>query len=242
MTRWFLDAHVVFSMEVRRFLKDWEGFVINSLISSATFIMLRLMTAPPPDVEVQLLAGAIVLAVGMQSVSVTGSLLVSERFEGQMTLFRTSPMSPGSYVTGVTTASALTAMLTAVGVLGVAAAVGADFHLSLLLLPLLIMTALALPGFAVLIATHVRTAQAGYMLSSTVGILVVLVSPIFYPIERLPEWLQWVARVSPFTHAGQAFREVLTGGSSVLVPVLILLVFMAATNILGITRMRWREP
>ena len=178
----------------------------------------------------------------MQSVNVTGSLLVSERFEGQMTLFRTSPISPGSYVTGVTTASALTAMLTAVVVLGIAAAIGADFHLSLLLLPLLIMTALALPGFAVLIATHVRTAQAGYMLSSTVGILVVLVSPIFYPIERLPEWLQWVARISPFTHAGQAFREVLTGGSSILGPVLVLLVFMVATNILGITRMRWREP
>jgi ABC-type multidrug transport system permease subunit len=242
MMRWFRDTYVVFSMEVRRFLKDWEGFAINSLISSATFIMLRLMTVPPPDVEVQLLAGAIVFAVGMQSVNVTGGLMVSERFEGQMTLFRTSPMSPGSYVTGVTTASALTAMLTAVVVLGIAAAVGTDFHLSLLLLPLLIMTALALPGFAVLIATHVRTAQAGYMLSSTVGILVVLVSPIFYPIERLPEWLQWVARISPFTHAGQAFREVLTGGSSILVPVVVLLVFMVATNILGITRMRWREP
>jgi len=229
-------------MEVKRFLKDWEGFIFNSLISSATFIMFRLIMLPPPEVEVQILAGAVVFAVGIQSVNVTGGLMVSERFEGQMTLFRTSPMSPGSYVAGVTTASALTAMLTAAVVLGVAAAVGARYHLSPLLLPLVVMTALALPGLAVLIATHVRTAQAGYMLCSTVGILVTLVSPVFYPIERLPEWVQWVARISPFTHAGQAFREVLTGGSSVLVPVLVLLVFMVLTNVLGIARMRWREP
>jgi len=242
MMRWFRDTWVVFSMEIRRFLKDWESFILNSLISSAAFLMLRLMTDPTPDVEVRLLAGAIVFAVGMQSVNVTGGLMVSERFEGQMTLFRTSPMSRGSYVAGVTIASALTAMLTAVVVLGIAAAIGVKFQMSLLLLPLLVMTALALPGFAVLIATHVRTAQAGYMLSSTVGTLIVLVSPIFYPIERLPEWLQWVARVSPFTHAGQAFHEVLAGGSSILLPMAILLVFMVVTNILGITRMRWREP
>jgi len=242
MTRWLRDAHVVFSMEARRFLKDWQGFAINSLIASATFIMLHLMMAPPPETEVQLLAGAIVFAVGMQSVNVTGSVLVSERFEGQMTLFRTSPMSRGSYVAGVTVASALTALLTAAVVLAVAAVAGAEFQPSVLLLPLLIMTALALPGFAVLIATHVRTAQSGYMLSSAVGILVVLVSPIFYPIDRLPEWLQWVARLSPFTHAGQAFREVLTGGSSVLLPVVVLLAFMVVTNGLGIARMRWREP
>ncbi len=242
MTRWLPDAYVVFRMEVKRFLRDWQGFVLNSLIASVTFIMFRLIMLPPPDMEVQILAGAVVLAVGMQSVNVTGGLMVSERFEGQMTLFRTSPMSPGSYVVGVTAASALTAMLTAAAVLGVAAAVGAQYHLSPLLPPLLVMTALALPGLAVLIATHVRTAQAGYMLSSTAGTLVILISPVFYPIERLPGWLQWAARLSPFTHAGQAFREVLNGGSSVLVPVLVLLAFMVLTNVLGIARMRWREP
>ena len=180
--------------------------------------MLRLMINPPPEVETRLLAGALVFGVGMQSVNMTGSLMVSERFEGQMKLFTTSPISQGSYVVGVTIAGALMAILTAVAVLGLAAATGVNFHLSPLLAPLLIITGLTLPGLAVLIATHARTAQAGYMLCSTVGILVVLVSPIFYPIERLPEVLQWLAQLSPFTHAGQAFMEVLSGGSSITFP------------------------
>jgi len=75
-------------------------------------------------------------------------------------------------------------------VLGLAAAARVSFHLSPLLAPLTIMTGLALPGFAVLIATYARTDQPGMMLSNAVGILVVLLSPIFYPIEMLPVALQ----------------------------------------------------
>jgi len=57
----------------------------------------------------------------------------------------------------------------------------------------------------------------------------------------LPVALQWVARLSPFTHAGQAFLEVLSGGSSIFVQVASLLAFMVVTNALAITKMRWRE-
>jgi ABC-type polysaccharide/polyol phosphate export permease len=242
MLRWLRDTWVVFSLEFNRFLREWSAFILTSMISVATFFLFRLIGDPPPDAEVGFLAGAVVFGVGMQSVNGTGQVMVSERFEGQMTLFRTSPISQGSYVVGVTLFAAFTSLLTAVAVLGLGALAGVEYRFSLLLVPLLLMTALALPGIAVVIATHARTAQAGYMLSNTVGILVVFVSPIFYPIERLPVFLQWVARASPFTHAGAAFREVLTGGNDILMPMLVLFAFMMVTNVLGIARMRWREP
>jgi len=242
MTRWLIDTYVVCGIEFQRLVREWPAFLITSLIAAATFFLFRLAVNPPLEVEVRLLAGAMVFGVGMQSINTTGQIMVSERFEGQMKLFRTAPISQGSYVVGVTTFATVMAALTAVVVLVLAAVAGVDFQLSPLLLPLIIMTGVALPGFAVLIATYANTAQAGYMLCNTVGIVVVFVSPIFYPIESLPESLQWVARLSPFTHAGQAFTEVLSGGSSILIPVLILLAFMVATNTLGIIKMRWREP
>jgi len=242
MTRWLIDTYVVCGIEFRRFVREWAVFVITSFIAAATFFLLRLTVSPPPEVETRLLAGAVVFGVGMQSINTTGQIMVSERFEGQMKLFRTSAISQGSYVVGVTLFAAVTAALTAVVVLGLGAAAGVNFQLSPVLAPLIIMTGVVFPGFAVLIATHAKTAQGGYMLCNTVGIVVVFVSPIFYPIERLPEVLQWVARLSPFTYAGQAFVEVLSGGSSIVVEVFILLAFMVVTNVLGITKMRWREP
>jgi len=242
MMRWLLDTYVVCAIEFRCFIKEWSAFLIQSLIAAATFFLLRLVTNPSPEVETRLLAGAMVFGVGMQSINLTGQIMVAERFQGQMKLFRTSPISQSSYVVGVTIFSTVAAALTAVVVLGFGAVAGVDFHLSPILVPLILMTGVALTGFAVLIATHVRTAQAGNMLTNTVGILIVFVSPIFYPIERLPEALQWLARLSPFTHACQAFLEVLEGGLSVLVPVVILFAFMVVTNALGIYKMRWREP
>ena len=242
MTRWLLDTYVVCIIEFQRFIREWPAFLITSLIAAATFFLFRLVMNPPPEVEIRILAGAMVFGVGMQSINTTGQIMVSERFEGQMKLFRTSPISQGSYVVGVTIFAAITAALTAVVVLGLGGAAGVEFHLSPLLAPLILMTGVALTGFAVLIATYVRTAQTGMMLTNTIGIVVVFVSPIFYPIERLPEVLQWLARLSPFTYAGQAFTEVLSGGSSILVQVSILLGVMVVTNALGIAKMRWREP
>ncbi len=242
MTRWLLDTYVVGVIEFQRFIREWPAFLITSLIAAATFFLFRLVMNPPPEVEIRILAGAMVFGVGMQSINTTGQIMVSERFEGQMKLFRTSPISQGSYVVGVTIFAAITAALTAVVVMGLGAAAGVDFHLSPILAPLILMTGVALTGFAVLIATYARTAQTGMMLTNTVGIVVVFVSPIFYPIERLPEVLQWLARLSPFTYAGQAFTEVLSGGSSILVQVSILLGVMVVTNALGIAKMRWREP
>jgi ABC-type polysaccharide/polyol phosphate export permease len=242
MTRWLIDTYVVWSIHFQGFIRDWPFFLLISLISGGTFFMLRLVTNAPPELETRLLAGAMVFGVGMQSINMTGQLMVSERFQGQMKLFKTSPIAQGSYVVGVTIFAAVIAALTAVALLGMGAAAGVDFHLSLILVPLIIMTGVALTGFAVLIATYSRTAQMGNMLTQTIGIIVIFISPIFYPIERLPEVLQWLARLSPFTHAGQAFYEVLSGGSSILGQVVILLAFMVVTNALGIAKMRWREP
>lgn len=242
MTRWLLDTYLVFRIEFLRFIRGWYTFVVVSFISVATFFLFRLVADPPPGAEIRLVAGAAVFGVAMQSINFAGGVMVSERFEGQMKLFITSPISQGSYVVGVTIFAMLTAALTAIMVLGAAAAAGVNFQLSPILAPLILMTGVALTGFAVLIATHSNTAQAGYMLSNVIGIMVVFVSPIFYPIERLPEVLQWLARLSPFTYAGEAFLKVLEGRSAILAEVAILAAFMVVTNALGIAKMRWREP
>ena len=242
MSRWLTDTAAVFAIEFHRFVRDWPAFVITSLMAASTFFLFRLVGDPLPEAETLFLAGAVVFGVGMQSINNTGQVMVSERFEGQMKLFRTSPIAQSSYVVAVTGFAALTSMLAAVVVLGLAARGGVDFRLSPLLLPLLVITAFALPGIAVIIATYARTAQTGYMLTNVAGIMVVFISPIFYPVERLPQWLQWLAQVSPFTHAATAFREVLTGGSDILGPVLVMVAVMVVTNTLGILKMRWREP
>jgi ABC-type polysaccharide/polyol phosphate export permease len=241
MSSWLADTAAVATLEFYRFLRDWAAFAVTSLMASSTFFLFRLVGDPPPEAEVVFLAGAVVFGVGMQAINSTGQVMISERFEGQMKLFRTSPIAQSSYVVAVVAFAALTSMLSAFVVLGLAALAGVSFHFSPLLLPLLVITAFSLPGIAVIIATWARTAQTGYMLTNVIGIMVAFMSPVFYPVERLPEWLQWLAQVSPFTHAAVAFREVLTGGTDILAPVLVMVAVMIVTLTFGILKMRWRE-
>ncbi|MBN1857115.1 MAG: ABC transporter permease [Dehalococcoidia bacterium] len=241
MRRWLSELLIVFSIEFRRFVTEWPVYLLVSVIAAAPLFLVRLATDVTAADDTRLLAGAVVFGLGLQSINGTGQLMVSERFEGQMKLFRTAPMSQGAYVVGITLFTVAMAAVSTAAVLGIGALTGIAFSLSLLLIPLVIMTGASLTGFAVLIATNARTASSGALLANTLGVLVALLSPVFYPIERLPEVLQLVAHLSPFTYAGQAFTEVLSGGSSVLLPSLILLGFMLVTTTLGIVKMRWRE-
>ena len=79
------------------------------------------------------------------------------------------------------------------------------------------------------------------MLANTVGIMVVMLSPIYYEIDRLPGWLQGPAHLSPYTHAGNAIDGVLSGGGVLYGEMGILTAISAATIALGIVGVRWCE-
>jgi hypothetical protein len=83
--------------------------------------------------------------------------------------------------------------------------------------------------------------KLGNTMAGLAGIFVVLMSPIFFPVSRLPEWMQPVAQVSPFTHAANALDAILSGESGYLGEFAILAAIAAVTLSIGLAGMRWRE-
>jgi ABC-2 type transport system permease protein len=118
---------------------------------------------------------------------------------------------------------------------------GIHIELSLWLIPLSVLTALSLTGVALVIGTWAPSAQMGNLLANTVGILVVMFSPIYYPLSRLPDWLEWPARLSPYTHAGAAIDAVLSGAGGFYDEMALLAAITAATMAAGLCGMRWRD-
>ncbi len=96
-------------------------------------------------------------------------------------------------------------------------------------------------GIAIVIATWAPSLEMGGMLANTVGILIVMLSPVYYPIERLPEWLRWLARFSPYTHSGEAINRVLSGQGGFEREVLILAGITLIGLTVGVLGLRWRE-
>ena len=158
-----------------------------------------------------------------------------------MKLVVVSPVHPISYAAGILTFSVLQSLATAAVILSFAPLFGIDITLSFWLIPLLLLTAVSMTGIGVIIGTWAPSIELGGMLANTFGILIVLLSPVYYPIDRLSEWLRWLARLSPYTHAGEAINRVLSGQGGFEREVLILAGITLAGLVTGLLGLRWRE-
>ncbi len=68
-----------------------------------------------------------------------------------------------------------------------------------------------------------------------------MISPIYYPVSRLPDWLEPIARLSPYTYAANALDAILSGRGGFGDDVAILAAITAVSMTIGLAGMRWRE-
>jgi len=122
-----------------------------------------------------------------------------------------------------------------------APAFGIDIHLSVWFLPVAVLTAVSLSGLALVISTRTPTWEVGNMLGSVVGIFVALMSPIYFPASRLPDWMEPLALLSPYTYAADALNSILSGQAGFFDEMAILAAITVASLCIGIAGMRWRE-
>ncbi len=170
-----------------------------------------------------------------------GKTAYIERFNNTLKLVITSPVHPLSYAAGVVAFSLLLGMFTGAAVLSFSPVVGIDIHLSWWLVPVLALTSLSLTGIGLIIATWVPSAEVGNVMANMAGIMVTMLSPVYFPIERLPHWLRWVVRFSPYTHAGAAVDGILSGRGGYGHEVVYLALITAAGLVVGVMGLRWRE-
>jgi ABC-2 type transport system permease protein len=238
------DALVVFEIQMLK-MRAWGPIYLLSIVivPIGTLLFAKALTPPGQSdaVATHLISGALVFGIGIMSVNNLAQLMAMERFMNMLKLIVTSPVHPLSYALGVIAFSVVQGMITAGVVLAFAPALGISVHLSLWLIPILMLASLSMTGIGMVIATRSPSTEIAGMLANTVGIMVTLLSPIYYPIERLPHWLRWVAQMSPYTHAGQAVNAILSDSGGFGRESLLLLAITAVGLTIGARGLRWRE-
>jgi ABC-type multidrug transport system permease subunit len=190
--------------------------------------------------DTRLIAGSMVFSLGISTVNALAQTLLMERFNHQLQMLVVSPVHRVSYALGALGFGALRGTAGALAVLMAAPFLGFDIHVSLWLVPVALLTAVSMAGMSLVIGTWSRDLMSGNLLAQVAGILIVMLSPVYFSISRLPDWLQWPARLSPYTYAADAFQGSLSGGTP-LAEIGVLAAITAATVSLGITGMRWRD-
>jgi ABC-2 type transport system permease protein len=244
MRKFWSDTLVIFEIETLKARAWWPFYAMSVLVFPIGMLYFAKWLIPAGAeglVGTRLMTGSLVFALGLMTVNNLAQIMLNERFNHMLKLVITSPVSPLSYAAGVVSFSLLQGMLTGAAVLSFAPVVGIDIQLSWWLVPILALTSLSLTGMGLIIATWVPSAEVGNVLANMAGIMVTMLSPVYFPIERLPEWLQWVARFSPYTHAGAAVDGILSGRGGYGHEVVYLALITAGGLIVGVRGLRWRE-
>ena len=73
------------------------------------------------------------------------------------------------------------------------------------------------------------------------GVVLVMVSPVFFTMDQAPLVLQLVGWVSPMRYAADGITKSISGDAQIWVELGALLGFAAVSMVLGLWKLRWRE-
>jgi len=140
-----------------------------------------------------------------------------ERWEGTIEYTFMAPLSRAMHLAGQGAFAILYGLLRAVFLFAVCAFLFFDLEMR---------SAQFLPAFVVLVVASVSFIGIGMMMSvlplispekgTQLGFVaqgtLLVVSGVYYPVDVLPQWMQWIATVSPATYALDGIREAILEG------------------------------
>jgi ABC-2 type transport system permease protein len=160
-------------------------------------------------------------------------------------MFVSSPISPVTYVTGLSLAMLWNGLG---GIVIFSILLGLYVHLDLVgwlvITVASIITWASISALGFTISTFARDVRDLWVYTPLLNVLLAFLPPVFYPITILPEMLRTIAELVPTTHAATLIRSVMgmpTSGSQLFVSWLALPAFTLVFLSLALLKAKWRE-
>ena len=237
-----LDAIAVLEMRLLAIKREWHWYLMGALVfPMSMFYWSRALGSDDPEAIRRLMIGAIIMGVSIQTVNGVGQAMISDRFQGKLKLMITMPISKVSYALGMMAWVGIQTVVIVALLLTVGRIVGVDYTLTWAFFPLILAMVLTMAGATLFIASYAPTLEIGGIMTSMFGIVLVMISPVFFTMDQAPLLLKWLGHVSPLRYAADGIMESLSGGTDVWVEIAILVGFAVVTLSVGLWKLRWRE-
>ena len=236
------DISTVVGIKTRVTAKDWHWFFIGALVFPLPlFYMLNAYVGDDPAASVRIISGTLVFSVSFSTANQIAQQIMAERFNGNLKLMITAPISKVAYVAGTLAHSSLVGAASVIAILVFAYVAGISINPTWTFIPVVVLAVLFLSGLALFITSLSPSFTVGNMLANIVGIILAMVSPVFFTMEQAPLLLRWMGYVSPLRYAADSLSASLTGRTDVAVEVGVLAASALAAMALGLWRLPWRE-
>ena len=191
------------------------------------------------------LASGVICTSAVNSASFEGMYSAYTRMDVQQTWMGmlATPVNVGEVVFGEILWAATKSLISVVAILIVATGLGlVENGWAIFILPVAFLTGLCFASLALLVTSSAKSYDFFLYYTTLFITPMVLLSGVFFPIDTLPDAVQWLAKVLPLYHAISLVRPLMTGGevSSVFLHVFVLATFGTTAAMLASFRIRKR--
>lgn len=240
--KFLLDSWSIFEIKVIVTRRHLLWHAMGSLIIPLSMFYWATAIAPERfESSFRILVGTLILGMGQAVGANVGQWTLMDRFTRRLRLLITMPVSKASYAMSTLGYGALHAVVLVTLVLIFAKLAGADyaFHWTL---PLSMFTVIVtISGATLVVVSLSPDLNVGMITNSMLGIVFVLLSPVFYTFEDAPKLFQWLGYVSPFRYAADAIEKGLNGQMPSSLELTIMMGAAIVSMTLGTTMLRWKD-
>jgi ABC-2 type transport system permease protein len=162
------------------------------------------------SMAIQSLVGAIVLTLFFSGIQVAQSTYYNKHWFRFQDIYVASPVSPVSYALGLSIATllgALPAVLFAIGVLFFSWSVTVVGVGLLLIVAFLLWMSTVFMGFS--LGSSIKDTRRANNIPQVLGFVLGFLPPVYYPLDKIPGFLQPIAMMIPTTHCAQLAKHYL---------------------------------
>lgn len=220
------DTYTIFWREMKRYRKSRSGVLIR-LIQPAIWIIVigNTFASTRPLIQsvgfsgsyIEFMAPGVIMLTAIFTSIFGGVNTLWDRRYGFMNKALTSPVSRTSIALGKMLAISLISALQSSLILGIALALGVGMANMLLVLPIMFIViafSLGFSGISVIVAATSKSQETFWGVINFLGMPLFMLSPALFPLELLPPWLAFVARLNPVTYSVLLIRQMMTGTAS----------------------------
>jgi len=191
-----------------------------------------------------LLPGIIGMSIMSSAVNGTVGMMAHNRATGVFRKLATTPMSRLGYNAGrIITQTIILMMSTAIALFAGYLAFGVIPNINALMIVTIVAGGAVFSGLGMIIASFIKDEETAANAASALIFPLMFLSGSFFPIEQMPWFLQYLAKVSPLTYLNDGLRSsMITGNNDV---ALFSLAVVGVAGIVlfavGVVVMKWKE-
>ena len=217
------DTYTIFWREMKRYKKSRSGILIR-LIQPAIWIIVmgNTFASTRPLIQsvgfngsyIEFMAPGVIMLTAIFTSIFGGVNTLWDRRYGFMNKALVSPVSRSSIALGKMLAISMISTLQSSLILGIALGLGVHMSNLLMILPILLTVtvfSLGFSGISVIVAATSKSQETFWGLINFLGMPLFMLSPALFPLELLPPWLAFVARLNPVTYSVLLIRQMMTG-------------------------------